>query len=53
MSIHLVNIFATYDVTPDGQTSAMVKSVGSEAPPVVVMGWLDELRERMELATKQ
>jgi Tol biopolymer transport system component len=44
---------AGYDVSPDGQTFVMVKAVGGEAPPVIVLGWLDELRERMELATKQ
>ena len=44
---------AGYDVSPDGQTFVMVKPVGGETPPVIVLGWLDELRERMGLAAGQ
>ena len=31
----------------------MVRNVSSGAPPVVVFGWVDELRERMASARKK
>jgi serine/threonine-protein kinase len=45
--------YANWDVTPDGQRFLFLKAVGDQDPPVVVFGWLDELRERMALATKK
>jgi serine/threonine-protein kinase len=45
--------FANYDISPDGKTFVMVKPVGTQEPPVVVLGWLDEFRERMRLAAKK
>ena len=45
-------ISATYDVLPNGHF-VMTKSVATTAPPVLVFGWVDELRERVEAATKK
>jgi serine/threonine-protein kinase len=48
----LGTVFANYDVSPDGRNFVMVQSAGGETPPVIVLGWLDELRERMKQATR-
>jgi serine/threonine-protein kinase len=45
--------YTNYDVTRDGKEFVMVKSLGAQEPPVVVFGWLDELRQRMKLAAKK
>jgi serine/threonine-protein kinase len=44
---------AGYDVFPDGKRFVFPRVIGSDAAPVVVTGWLDEVRERMAAATKR
>ena len=44
---------ANYDVSPEGKHFVMVQAAGTGEPPIVVLGWLDELRERMALAAKK
>ena len=43
---------AMYDLMPNDRF-VMVRNVSSGAPPVVVFGWVDELRERMASARKK
>jgi hypothetical protein len=38
---------AGYDVSPDGQRFVQAKPAGLTAPPIVVVGWLDEVREKL------
>ncbi|MGQ0642336.1 MAG: protein kinase domain-containing protein [Gemmatimonadaceae bacterium] len=42
-----------YDIFPDGKRFVFPRIVSSDAAPVVVMGWLDEVRERMAAATRK
>ena len=42
-----------YDVFPDGKRFVFPRIVSSDAAPVVVTGWLDEVRERMAAAAKK
>jgi serine/threonine-protein kinase len=42
-----------YDVFPDGKRFVFPRIVSSDAAPVLVMGWLDEVRERMAAATRK
>jgi hypothetical protein len=42
----------SYDVFPDGKRFVFPRIVSSNAAPIVVMGWLDEVRERFALETK-
>ena len=42
-----------YDVFPDGKRFVFPRIVSSNAAPVVAIGWLDEVRERMAAATKK
>jgi len=41
---------AIYAVEPDGRSFIFLRVSGVGTPPVVVLGWLDELRERMREA---
>jgi Tol biopolymer transport system component len=45
--------YGNYDVSPDGKSFVMVKPLASQDPPVIVLGWLDELRDRMMMAAKK
>ena len=45
--------FANYDVAPDGRSFVMVKPANAGEPPVVVLNWLDELRERMKQVARK
>lgn len=42
-----------YDVFPDGKRFVFPRIVSNDAAPVVVLGWLDEVRERMAAATRK
>jgi serine/threonine-protein kinase len=42
-----------YDVFPDGKRFVFPRIVSTNAAPVVVMGWLDEVRERMAQAMRK
>lgn len=42
--------FADYDVSPDGKHFVFLKPSGGPPQPIVVIGWLDELRARMAMA---
>jgi len=42
-----------FDVTPDGRQFLMLRRGDQQQRLVVVFGWLDELKERMALATKK
>jgi hypothetical protein len=35
-----------YDVAPDGRSFLMIKPLGQTRPLVVVVNWLEELRQR-------
>lgn len=39
---------ANYDVTPDGQHLIIPRPIAVSEWPIVVMGWTDEVRERMQ-----
>ena len=39
-----------YDVMPDGQSFLVVRPIGAGSPPMIVLNWFDELRERMAQA---
>src|SRR6185436_11761581 len=39
-----------YDVSPDGNRFVMPRPIVGGTPPVVVVGWLDEVRERFQSA---
>jgi Tol biopolymer transport system component len=39
---------ASYDVSDDGRRFVMVKPVGPSSPPIIVTGWLDEVRARLK-----
>jgi Tol biopolymer transport system component/tRNA A-37 threonylcarbamoyl transferase component Bud32 len=41
------NNFAAYDVMPDGQSFVMIRPIDAGAPPMIVLGWFTELKERM------
>ena len=45
--------YANYDVSPDGKTFAMIKPATAGEPPVIVLNWLDELRERMKQVARK
>ena len=45
--------YSNYDVSPDGRTFVMARASGAPEPPVVMLGWLDELRERMRLSARK
>jgi len=45
-------VSATYDVMPNGHF-VLAQSIGTTAPPVIVFGWVDEVKERVEAATKR
>jgi eukaryotic-like serine/threonine-protein kinase len=47
------DVQAGYDVFPDGKRFVFPRVVSSDAAPVLVMGWLDEVRERMTQATRK
>jgi serine/threonine-protein kinase len=42
-----------YDVFPDGKRFVFPRMVSSDAAPIVVVGWLDEVRERIAAATRK
>ncbi len=42
--------YAAYDVMPDGQSFIMIRPIGAGAPPVIVLNWFAELKERMAQA---
>ena len=42
-----------YDVSRDGQRFVMVKPLSNEHPPVVVLNWLTEVRQRTALAGRK
>ncbi|MGH7470859.1 MAG: hypothetical protein ACRENP_23170, partial [Longimicrobiales bacterium] len=44
---------AGYDVFPDGKRFVFPRIVSTSTAPVVVMGWLDEVRARMSGARKE
>jgi hypothetical protein len=44
---------AQYDVSADGNHFLMPKPITGERPPVIVTGWLDELRERLRTTPKK
>jgi serine/threonine-protein kinase len=44
---------AAYDVFPDGKRFVFPRVVSTDAAPVVVMGWLDEVRERMAVGKRK
>ena len=39
--------YAAYDAMPDGASFIMIRPIGAGAPPMIVLNWFDELRERM------
>jgi hypothetical protein len=45
--------FPNYDISPDGKQFLMVGIGDQRQRAVIVLNWLDELRERMALATKK
>ena len=42
-----------YDISPDGKTLVVGRLIGSDARMVIVVNWLDEMRDRMALATRK
>ena len=44
--------YAAYDVSPDGKTFVLVRPAAQVQHPIIVFGWLDELRERMKQSVK-
>jgi serine/threonine-protein kinase len=46
-SIRSQSVFRASDVSPDGQRFVIVKPLTVERPPVVVVNWFTELRQRM------
>ena len=46
-------IYADYDVMRDGKSFVMIRPVNQHAWPVIVTGWLDELRQRMATVAKK
>ena len=42
-----------YDISPNGKTFVMGRLIGEDSRPLVVLNWFDELRDRMQLATKK
>ena len=47
------NNYAAYDVMPDGQSFIMVRPIGAGAPPMIVLNWFAELKERMAQGGKK
>ena len=47
------NGHAAYDVAPDGAHLLLLRPVATEVPTVVVLGWFDDVRERMRQATRK
>ena len=45
-------LYPDYDVSRDSKSFVMVRPLNVQ-PPVVVIGWLDELRDRMKSATRR
>ena len=43
---------ASYDISPDGKTFVLVRPVAQAQHPIIVFGWLDDLRERMKPSIK-
>jgi len=39
--------YAAYDVMPDGKSFLMVRPINAGSPPMIVLNWFGELRERM------
>ena len=50
---HVGANYAAYDVMPDGQSFVMIRPIGAGAPPMIVLNWFPELRERMAQASNQ
>ena len=42
-----------FDVTKDGAHFVTMKDVGNVSPPIVVFGWADEVRERVDAANRK
>ena len=42
--------YAAYDVIPDGRSFIMVRPISAGAPPMIVLNWFEELKERMATA---
>jgi hypothetical protein len=53
MNIPFGLVEAQYDVSADGQRFLMPKPIVGGAPPLIVVGWLDEVRERLRAAAKK
>ena len=47
------NGHAIYDVAPDGTHLLLLRPVATEVPTIVVLGWFDDVRERMRQATRK
>ena len=39
---------ASYGVSADGQRFIMARPVGGSSPPIIVTGWLDEVRDKLK-----
>jgi hypothetical protein len=44
------DVEANYDVFPDGKHFIVPRVVRTDAAPIIVLGWLGEVRERMSVA---
>ena len=44
--------YAAYDPMPDGESFITIRAIGAGAPPMLVLNWFDELRERMSQGRK-
>ena len=44
---------SAYDVAPDGEHFVMSLAAGSIGAPIVVVGWADEVRERLAAAARK
>jgi len=44
------DVQANYDVFPDGKHFIVPRVVSTDAAPIIVLGWLGEVRERMRVA---
>jgi Tol biopolymer transport system component len=47
------NAHAMYDADPDGERLLLVRRVASSAPPIVVVGWLDDVRAKLSREDKK
>jgi serine/threonine-protein kinase len=50
---YMVGPYTTLELTPDGRQFLMMEEGSARDRVVVVLGWLDELRERMTMAAKK